>query len=279
MLAEFLDRSLPWLEVARALGIRFFAHAHGQDVSERLREPSWRRDYLRYNDADGIVTMSQDSRDRLIELGISASLVHVIPYGVHVPSAAPVRRPERKTVGCIAVGRLVAKKAPILTLDAFRRAVGQNPALRLDIVGAGPLLPAVRHFIRAFDLESRVTLHGSQGNDYILELMRNADLFIQHSVTASTGDAEGLPVAILEAMASGLPVVSTVHAGIPEAVVNCVTGYLVSEGDSVGMSEHIASLAADADARFAMGRAGWSRASERFTWEQERDHLRQVMKL
>ena len=85
--------------------------------------------------------------------------------------------------------------------------------------------------------------------------MNGADVFVQHSITDShTGDQEGLPVAVLEAMASGLPVVATRHAGIPEAVVEGETGYLVEEGDIGAMAGHIARLAEDHTLRSKMAR-------------------------
>jgi glycosyltransferase involved in cell wall biosynthesis len=277
VMGEYLDLSLPWLKVAQECGLRFFAHAHGYDVSERLRHPYWRSEYLRYNQADGVITMSHISRERLIALGLDAAKVHVIPYGVDVP-AEPLTRPERAAVRCIAVGRMVAKKAPILTLDAFRRAAEVCPELRLDYVGIGELFPAVQHFVRAFNLDEKVTLHGGQPSEVVHQLMREADLFLQHNMTdPETGDEEGLPVAILEAMANSLPVVSTRHAGIPEAVLDGSTGFLVDEGDTVGMAERIVVLARDPDLRRRMGAAGWCRAKENFSWEKERMELLRVL--
>ncbi len=278
MMGEFLDASLPWATVAKDLGIRFFGHAHGYDVSARLRDSAWRRECLRYNDCDGVITMSHASRNQLIELGLEPSKVHVIPYGVDVPAVPPTHT-AHDTVRCLAVGRMVEKKGPIVALDAFRRAAERYPNLRLDFVGAGALLPAAEQFVRAFDLGSHVTLHGQKPNADVQRMMHDADVFIQHSVTASDGNQEGLPVAILEAMAHALPVVSSRHAGIPEAVDDGRTGFLVGEGDSERMAECIARLADDRDLRQTMGEAGWQRARKRFSWEQERESLRRTLGL
>src|SRR5262249_3145218 len=111
LLGEYLHESLPWLDVAQELNIRFFAHAHGYDVSEKLREHRWRDLYRRYNEAEGIITMSHVNRARLIDLGLRPDKVHVIPYGVDVPDGY-TRRPEQTFVRCVAVGRMVAKKGP-----------------------------------------------------------------------------------------------------------------------------------------------------------------------
>jgi glycosyltransferase involved in cell wall biosynthesis len=152
--------------------------------------------------------------------------------------------------------------------------------LRLDYVGDGELLSAAQQFVRAFNMEDRVTLHGGQPSEVVLDLMRRADMFLQHSMTdALTGDEEGLPVAILEAMANSLPVLSTRHAGIPEAVVEGRTGYLVEEGNSAAMADRLLALARDPELRESMGKTGWQRARERFSWEKECADLRQVLGL
>ena len=279
ILAEYLDLFIQWIPLAQELGIRFFAHAHGYDVSKRLRDPHWQQAYLRYNQADGVVTMSQASRVKLIALGLDPAKIHVIPYGIAVPSQPPSRFPQQ-IVRCLAVGRMVVKKSPIRLLDAFRRASALWPHLRLDYVGSGALLPAAKEFVEVMGLTEQVTLHGAQPNTLVQELLQAADLFIQHSaIDPETGDEEGLPVSILEAMAAGLPVVATIHAGIPEAVLDGKTGFLVAEGDTITMAEHIVTLAKDADLRGQFGLAGWQRARDCFTWEREKLSLQQVLGL
>jgi glycosyltransferase involved in cell wall biosynthesis len=152
----------------------------------------------------------------------------------------------------------VAKKAPILLLDAFRRALEARPTLRLDVIGDGDLFPAADEFVRAFGLGEHVTLHGDQPSEVVSEHLASADIFVQHSeVDRSTGDEEGMPVAILEAMA----------------------GYLVDEGDSITMAERIIALAGDPDRRAALGRAGWARARDHFSWSRERTRLIEVLGL
>lgn len=280
VLGEYLDVSLPWLRLCKSLGIRFWGHAHGYDVSVLLRRDHWRKAYLQYRDAAGIIVVSEVSRMRLVELGLNAEMVHVIPCCVTVENSFPEKNRHDGLIRCLAVGRMVSKKSPIFCLDSFRRAAESCPSLRLTYVGEGELLSAARHFVKAFDLESKVSLLGGQSHEVIAGLMAEADVFIQHSVIdQETGDEEGLPVAILEAMACGLPVVSTRHAGIPEAVIDGNTGFLVAEGDSKGMADCLIKLAGDHELRLRMGRAGWRRAKEMFTWERERDSLRKIMGL
>jgi colanic acid/amylovoran biosynthesis glycosyltransferase len=279
ILSEFLNGSIKWINVAQQLGIKFFAHAHGHDVSAALRDPSICRHYLQLEATDGIITMSEHSRRRLMELGLSGNKIHVIPYGIEVPDA-PLHRPSRDTIRCLAVGRMVAKKAPTLMLESFRRALLKNPNLRLGYIGDGELFDEARHFVSTHSLSDKVVLHGSQPNTVVQKLMKNAQVFLQHSRTDPvTGDEEGLPVAILEAMANSLPVVSTRHAGIPEAVLEGVTGYLVDEGDIEAMAQHIVQLTNSAELRDKFGRAGWERAKQHFSWEQEKSALLNLLGL
>ena len=279
VMGEYLDFSLGYLTLSRRIGARFYAHAHGYDVSSHLRHPRWQQAYRRLNEADGVVTVSRVSRDRLVGLGIDAARIHVVPCGVDVAPEAPPR-PVRDIVRCVAVGRMVAKKAPILLLDSFRRAQEMVPGLRLDYVGGGPLFAAARQFVQSFRLEPIVALHGWQTNAAVRDLLRNGDIFLQHSVVdPETGDEEGLPVSVLEAMAEGLPVVATRHGGIPEAVAAGTTGMLVAEGDVADMAAQIVRLAADPELRGRLGHAGWERARAHHTWDAERRALLELMRL
>ena len=279
VLTEFLDVWLPLLPWLRARGHRVFAHAHGYDISVRLREPWWRERYRAYEHVDGIVTVSELSRQRLIALGLDGERIRVVPCGVDVP-AEPRLRPEGDTVEVLAVGRMVPKKHPLATIEAFRRAASGDPRLRLTMVGDGPLLEEARAAVVGADLDDRVRLLGARSHDEVLQRLAGADVFAQHSVVdPHTGDEEGLPVAVLEAMAAALPVVSTRHAGIPEAVEEGTTGLLVQEGDVHGMASALAALAGDASRRRAYGLAGHRRAAERFSWAGERRALRALLGL
>ena len=278
-MGEYLTWSHQWLQAVRSAGARYFVHAHGYDVSRTLRNPEWRSKYVDYEGADGLITVSGASRDRLIELGLRAERIHVVPCGVDVPEVLPVRS-EGEFVRCVAVGRLVGKKAPLTTLEAFRLAAQRCDRLRLEMIGDGPLFPAAERYVSQMNLGDRVRLLGPQPHTAVVRALREADVFVQHSLTDPlTGDEEGLPVSILEAMAYGLPVVSTRHAGIPEAVLEGVTGLLVDEADAAAMAEHLVTLGTDARARAQLGAAGWRRVGESFSWDRERALLSQLLGL
>jgi colanic acid/amylovoran biosynthesis glycosyltransferase len=279
VLGQYMDSSLRFLPVAKRLGVPFYVHAHGYDISRSLRDPYWVRRYSEYNDASAVIVVSESVKRRLTAIGIREEKIAVIPCGVDLPSQS-VLPPRRTGTKVLAVGRMVAKKAPLLTLAAFRIAHEARPALRLDFIGHGELLSAASCFVRDAGLGAAVSLLGFQPPPVVRQKMMEADVFVQHSVVdPATGDEEGLPVAILEAMSCRLPVVSTRHAGIPEAVIEGQTGLLVDEGNIEGMAERIISLADNDTMRRSMGDAAWQRAKDLFTWESERASLLRLLKL
>lgn len=273
-LGEYLDYGVRFVSLMKELNIPFFVHAHGYDVSKCLNDHLWRREYLKYNSCAGIIVPSRHVARRLTSIGIDSDRISVIPYGVTIPQKLSGVRGVATPVRMIAVGRLVGKKAPIATLQAFQECSKQFPKIELDLVGDGPLRPHAEAFVRTSGLTDVIRMHGAMEHCKVRQLMADADIFVQHSVVDPTnGDEELLPVAILEAMATGLPVVSTRHAGIPEAVEDGVTGFLVPEGDVLGMSARMLRLCRNPDLRQALGAAGRKVAEDRFSWERSQQSL------
>ena len=215
-------------------------------------------------------------------MGAPAERMHVVPCGVD-PARFPPGRPEPGRV--VVIGRLTEKKAPHLAIRAFAAAVadGRFPGAHLDVVGDGPLrdacVAAVAETGLKTGLGAQVTLHGPLPHARVGELMRRAQVFLQHSVTAANGDTEGAPVAVAEAMMTALPVVATRHSGIPEQVAEGETGLLVAEGDVAGMGAALARLLADPVASAAMGAAGRARALERLDQDRLYAELRSLLGL
>ena len=277
VLAEYGPTGCLLWRMCQACDVPLFVHFHGFDASYHSRDTHWRVRYRRMFDAvEGVIAPSQFLAGNLIGLGCPRAKLHVNPYGVAVERFTPTQRlPER----LVAVGRLVPKKGPDLTIRAFAQVREKFPAARLDIVGGGELAEQCSALIRELHLDGCVQMHGVRGHDYVLGLMQQASMFVQHSVTASDGDSEGLPNAILEAMSVALPVVSTRHSGIPEAVTDGITGLLVEEHDVEGMAQAMMELLANPARATSMGNAGRKRICQEFTLEKSRDRLRAIMGL
>ena len=218
-------------------------------------------------------------RSRLIGLGAQPAQLVISPSGAdeqRFKGGNPASMPPR----FLAVGRFVPKKGPLDTLEAFallRGLTDQADACRLVMVGDGPLLPVVQERVRQLGLDQFVQFPGVLSPDAVVQEMRRARVFVQHSRTAEDGDEEGCPVSVMEAQLCGLPVVSTLHGGIPDVVVDQQTGRLVKEGDRRAMAEAMALLVDQPDLAAAWGTAGQLRAQARFTVAHHVDQITMLL--
>lgn len=277
LLAEYGVMGLLLAPACREAGIPLYVHFHGYDASALLRDPRIVRAYrAMFRDARGIITASRFIAGKLQGIGAPMHKLHVCPCGIDPNRFVPTKRVPFRV---LAVGRLVEKKSPLSTIKAFLMAAEQFPEAHLDIIGAGPLADGCRALIQNANAEARITMHGARDTEFVARKMREASLFVQHSVTAPNGDTEGLGVSIIEAMASAVPVVVTRHNGFVETVAHGVTGLLVDEHDVEGMAAAMAGLLGDAERAAAMGNAGRRRVLERFTHDVARDRLRAAMDL
>lgn len=273
ILGEYLDQFVEFVPLLDRMRIRYIVQGLGIDVSAALRMPGQAERYLSYKSAAAILTRSEFHRKRLIKLGLPADKVHVNLAGVDVPERVP-ERPVEARKQFLAVGRFVPKKGPIYLLEAFRLAAARDPAITLDYVGGGPLWSAAHQFVSACRLDSRVRLYGPVKSEAVGELMRKCGVFLQHSLTdPETGDEEGLPTAIQEAMGVGMVVISTRHSGIPEAVEHEQSGLLVEEGDVAAMAEAILRVANDSDLCARLSASAYAKAKELYSWPAERARL------
>jgi glycosyltransferase involved in cell wall biosynthesis len=255
VLAEYGTSGAEVLDPVKALGLPLVVHFHGFDA----HRPKYTERYGGYRAlfayASAIVAVSRAMEQALLELGAPREKVLYNPYGIDVerfPAGDPAAAPPRFA----AIGRFTAKKAPQLTLQAFRKVLDQRPQARLTMAGQGKLWEECRVLIRDLGMEHAVELPGIVTPERVSELMRGSRAFVQHSITTPEGDKEGTPLAVLEAMACALPVVATRHTGIADTVAHGERGLLCEEHDVEAMAAHMVALVDDPTAAAAMGRAG-----------------------
>jgi len=261
--------------VVSGLGLRHVVRGLGYDLSSALMHERWRRESLVLDEAAAIVVPSPYQVDRLRSIGLRKVPIHALPCGVDLPSESMQSTKARRgrVVHLVAAGRMVQKKAPAHLLKAFFLAVDYFEEMKLTIIGDGPLFKAARELCLTSPHASKVTFLGALPHRDMLTAVAGADIFIQHSMTdPDTGDQEGVPVSILEAMARGVPVISTRHSGIPYVVEDGVSGLLSNEGDVSGMANSIRKLAADDDLRLKMGESARVKATS-FSWKMEKEAL------
>jgi glycosyltransferase involved in cell wall biosynthesis len=267
VLAEWGPTAVRVMDACRLARLPLVAHFHGYDATMHSVVYEFQTAYRElFQVAGAIIAVSRHMEHRLIALGALPEKVNYNPYGVDC-TAFGGADPSASPPTFLGVGRFVDKKAPHLTLLAFAQVYQQCAAARLRLIGDGPLLGACRDLAQAVRIDSAVTFLGAQPHGIVRDEMRRARAFVQHSIEAGNGDCEGTPVAVIEAGASGLPVVSTRHAGIPDVVVERETGFLVEERDIPGMAGRMLQLARDPGLAAALGKAGRARVEEHFSTE------------
>jgi colanic acid/amylovoran biosynthesis glycosyltransferase len=173
----------------------------------------------------------------------------------------------------VSVARLVEKKGLQYAITAAAQLVQAGKNLIYNIVGEGPLRPSLEALIRTLGVESRIRLVGAQDEVGVRRYLGEAHIFLLPSVTGKDGDMEGLPVSILEAQMCGLPVVSTLHSGIPEAVDDGRSAFLVPERDVDALAERLGYLIDHPETWTAMGCAGRAHVESHFDIEKLNDEL------
>lgn len=217
-----------------------------------------------FKQAFAVIAVSQAIRTKLLQMGADPARVFYSPSGVDCDKFVATD-PRGRPPHFLAVGRLVDKKGPHLTLLAFAKALQQVPGMRLTLVGDGPLASVCRDIVCSLGLQDSVDLVGSRGHDEVLSHMRESRGFLQHSLVAFNGDSEGTPNSVMEASASALPVIATRHGGIPDVVLHGETGYLVQEQDVDAMSDSICRIAVDPDLAYRLGVRGRDHMVTNFT--------------
>lgn len=273
VLAEYGTTGVLAVDACMRLSIPLIVYFFGFDASERSVLAEHAESYPRmFMEACAVIAVSRSIQRRLVSLGATPEKVHFIPCGVDCEKfsgASPADAPPL----FLAVGRFVEKKAPHLTIRAFAKAHAVNPATRLRMIGDGPLWNECRKLAKELGVEEVVEFPGPQPHAALQGEMQRARCFVQHSIEAASGDCEGTPMGILEAGASGLPVISTRHAGIPDVVIEGETGFLVDEGDVEAMANQMLRLAEDPPLAARLGQAARKRIEDHFSIEKSTSAL------
>jgi colanic acid/amylovoran biosynthesis glycosyltransferase len=268
--AHFAPDGAAALPLADALRVPLIVTLHGYDVTERdryMRKTLAGKLYLRrrarlWERASLFICVSEFIREQALRAGFPKEKLRVHYIGINRQVFYPAPAPAEKMV--LFVGRLVTKKGCIHLLRAMRRVQDAEPDAQLIVVGDGPLRESLQK--SANELRLRCEFVGSQPGSAVLGWIRRASLLCIPSITAPDGGSEGLGMVILEAQASGRPVVGFHSGGIPEAVKHGVTGLLAANEDEAELSRHIL--------RYLQDKAFWQRCSAAgINWTAERFDL------
>lgn len=233
------------LPLLREATIPVVVSFHGADVTGSIASPAFEQARCEmFQRASLVMCRSDQLAQKVQKLGCEASKLRImrtvlppIQWTPHVPPADGRWR-------IVQAARLVPKKGIATALQAFAAFLKVHPHSRFMIAGDGPLEGELRKQAAELGIADSVEFCGFLSQETLGELFRGAHIFLHPSETVG-GDVEGIPNSLLEAMASGLPSVSTRHGGIPEVIENRITGMLCGEGDPAGLSAALLELARD----------------------------------
>jgi len=231
---------------------------YGYDVSSYPKKNGHNCYDRLFQKGDLFITISETMRSRLIELGCNEKELVKHPLGIDPYRFSRITSQPRHDgrVRIVTIGRLVPKKGIEYGVRAVAMLLRTNPRIDYTIVGDGPLRERIQRIIADLGADHAIKLVGWKQWPEVVDILNCSDILLAPSFTSDEGDQEGTPVVLMEALAMGIPVVSTWHSGIPEVVENRVSGLLVPERDVTALGEALEYLAEHPEIRIKMGRAG-----------------------
>lgn len=230
------------MRLKKSFGLPLVVQFYGHDVSRLPQKFGWKLRYKRlFKHMDWAIAITHDMKQSLIRLGFDEKRISIIKLSVDVEN---ITFKQRVKAGpkLMMVGRCVEKKGFIYALKALKDIKRQIPDVTLDLYGDGKLLPELKQFVNSNDLRDCVNFHGFTANTEVFEALYEHDILLVPSVQAKDGDREGLPQTTVEGMATGIPVIASTHAGLPELVLDHDTGLLVPTRNAAALSDAVVTL-------------------------------------
>lgn len=254
---------------------------HGFDLSEKKVLNIHKQAYQQlFADCPLILTISKHWAEKLIELGCNPNKVVLNRMGINcdVFEMRTTEEPLIPPIKLLTVARLTEKKGIIYAIEAVAKLKAQGFDVQLDIIGTGPLYGHLADSIRKYQLQDNVHLLGAKNQTEVRRQLQNSDLFLLHSVVAENGDKEGIPVSLMEAMASGILCLSTYHSGIPELITHGKNGLLVQERDVEALCQQIIGIIKGQFNMNELRREARQTVSQEFNQQKIYDDLAEICK-
>ena len=224
---------------------------------------------------DKFLCLSNEMKERVISLGCPADKTQVHHLGVDFNTFKHVKGNNKRNgkIRLLTVGRFVEKKGIEYAIEAVANLAEKYPDIEYNIVGDGPLLAKYQEMIKDLRVGHIVKFLGPKKQADVVKELAQSDIFLAPSVTAESGDQEGTPTVLIEAHALGLPVLSTLHSGIPEVVIDTKSGYLVPERNPEALTERLKMLIDNPAMRETMGDVGRKHIDNQFNIDTLNDEL------
>lgn len=283
--AHFAIDGLYALKLAQKKGIPLVTTLHGFDVTVSnkdllaSRSPAW-INYLLHqhkvkSQGDKFICVSDFIARQALQHGFPESKIIQHYIGIDVNKYQPRAKEDDQGI-ILHVARLVEKKGTAVLINAVKQVKLLNPDVKLVIIGEGPLLDGLKAQVTSLGLDQTVTFTGALPHVDVMAWMRKASMLVLPSITAKTGDAEGLGMVLLEAAVTGVPVIGTQHGGIPEAIIDEQTGFLVKERDDKQLADRISYLSNNENIRFIMGTNAREFVNQKFNLSQQTTKLENI---
>jgi len=281
--AHFGNAGFFILGLKAKLKLPLITRFYGFDIGILPRRKLWRKRYKKlFRDGELFLVEGETMKSKLLELGCPEEKVVVNHLGINMEKILYIEREYTdKKIRILIASTFKEKKGIRYALEALSIAKQAMPHTELcvTIIGDGELKDELHQLAKQLNLSSNIEWAGYQPHEYFVESLYCADIFLSASVTSFNGDTEGgVPVAIIEAAASGLPVISTTHADIPEVVLNGVTGLLSPERDSRSLAESITTLSNSPALRREYGIAARSHVSSNYDAKEQGMRLMDIYK-
>lgn len=247
--SHFGPSGLEIVNLAKRMQIPLVVTFHGYDASILFTMKKYINNIKKVFNYAHIITVSENMKRDLIGFGANENKVNVIRCGIPVNRFKYVEREplknkftNKKLLNFLQVSNFVEVKGHKYSVLAFKEFLGKYPNANLILAGDGVTKNLIQKLCEELKIGSKVKFPGVVDENTVLKLMSNADVFVHHSVTLKNGIKEGLPTVIMEAMSTGLPVISTYHSAIPELIENGLNGYLVNERNVRSFTETMFNL-------------------------------------
>jgi len=245
--AHFGNNGVYAVQLKKRTGIPLAVHLYGQDASRYLKIPKWLKAYSTlFNFADLIFVVSKDMLQDIQIAGLPIDKIIVLPIGIDTTTFIYKKRkpvPKNKPVKYLFIGRLTQKKNPVGLIEAFNLVSRTYPSVQLSFIGDGELKNKMTSRITALKLNRKITFHGILTKEQTSQELMKHHILVLPSFTTPDYNKEAIPSVLKEAMATGMPVISTNHAGIPELIEHNKNGYLVEEKNIVQLADKMIKLA------------------------------------
>jgi glycosyltransferase involved in cell wall biosynthesis len=268
--------TIAWM-VAMLSGLPFSFTAHAKDIYERSQNPEGLLE-RKIAAARFVVTCTHTNREHLSSIAASAEHIHAVYHGLDLTMFAPAQRVEQhERPKLLSVGRFVAKKGFRYLVEACAELRDRGLEFELDIVGEpGEESATIAELVESLRLHDRVRLLPPVPQAELAALYRSAAAFVLPCVVVESGDRDGIPNVMAEAMASGLPVVVSEVSGIPELVETEVNGLLVPPRSSAGLAAALERVIGDPTLRQRLGRAARERITAVFDAAKTHEQLADI---